>query len=1016
MNTKTILLIFIAMFRLFVPVSGQWQQIYSPKNIGAKITKYKGKYLNLTSDGLYQTTNQGSTWEAIPVDIDDSHLFAINPYNNYWYKAISNTLFESVDEGASWTNLNIAPYLYNILKLQFSKDTVFALGNYNHRLVKKNGVDWKIILDSGEQFGSFAVKDSVIFIATYSNGVSISKDYGQTFNLLFWHSSEYCGIASKGDTLLCIFNSPGFVYRSFDFGLTWASANLPANILMNNIFINEEFYWVNTSLPSPLYYSSDGLTNWQPLLLPAEFYGDNQVFQDGNMIFTSTNLGLLRSFDLGQTWDLSNNTIGKCPGYRMSYLDGNVLIPCFSYLEEGDNIWKMPMPVRCKGNIVHWNDRYLSGSYTSHENIGFAQWQPTQSTIPDFNPVIIDSILSCEYNEHLHQSFDNGATWQQTIVKRPDFSHLPIVGQGNKLWAAGQDWHVAVFRYDTLGENWPHDGLWEIGSNCSFFNYRDTIYLFTKAGTLQYSTDAGLSVITANKPADFVSSGAVGKQLFVRDKFMIITTIQGTFYVSKDRGQSWVKLPEPPYPGAANEFNVPTAGDHFLYTSTDNGIFAYPLDSLQINKGWVFFDLNSNGVQDTGELGLENIKVLNTGSQDFTFTDAQGTFRLTGLKTQDSLKVAALPSGFSSVPAAVAFQNIGVPVLFAIQPQFSFKNVSIELIQGSNFRPGFETNITVIVNNLGTLPADATVSITLPSDLEVISFSPGNGTVLANTITWTLTQLAPLDNALIHLVVKTNWAVLAGTALEIVAQTSLPGDIDPINNVYTLNDLVVSSYDPNDKLVSPAKLTPPDLIEISLTYTIRFQNTGTAATEFVYIKDTISPLLDLSTLKLIGSSHPVQVKFEENRLVTFVFSPLHLVPQAESETGSQGFVRFAIQPRPDLLVGEIIQNTAYIYFDYNPEIITNTAGAEIKAVSTHEITVLPLDISPNPGDISSTVRIPLSASGILYMYQADGQQILKQTTTTSEAIISCQHLQSGIYIVHWKAGKQLFVGKLVVSH
>jgi Secretion system C-terminal sorting domain len=45
---------------------------------------------------------------------------------------------------------------------------------------------------------------------------------------------------------------------------------------------------------------------------------------------------------------------------------------------------------------------------------------------------------------------------------------------------------------------------------------------------------------------------------------------------------------------------------------------------------------------------------------------------------------------------------------------------------------------------------------------------------------------------------------------------------------------------------------------------------------------------------------------------------------------AQGFVKFSIQAKPTAPTGAIIENTAYIYFDVNPVIITNTIALNVQ--------------------------------------------------------------------------------------
>lgn len=995
------------------PALGQWQQIYAPQQIDVRVKKYQGAYLTLSANGLYRTTNQGATWEKQPAQLNGNEGFVINPFNLKWYKISSGGIFESSNEGQNWASLNPPTTVRGV---QFSRDTVYI--QTEAQLFRRVGTNWQLVYQTGsDQISSFCIKDSVIFCARYSGGLYRSGNYGQSWQEIFWNSNEFCHISAKGDTLVCFFFQLNKVYRSYDFGQNWDAATIPNIIQFDDISIQDGLFWGTWNTPGQPYYSFDGLNNWQALPLPPGISGGTSIFQDGDLILLGSNLGAFRSLDMGLTWVLSNNSDGPGQGYSLSYLDGNILNDCLSFLQEGDNVWETPLPKSCRGSLVKWKNLYLSGTTTSHASVGLGLWQPTQTTIPDFRPNIINGILSCEYNGFLHQSMDDGATWNASIVKSPTFDHFPIVGKGSRLWVAGSNFDVAVFRYDTAGQNWPHDALWDIGNNRSFFNYRDTIYLLTQSGPVQYSPDGGQSIVTANKPADYASSGATARGLFVRNGFMVIATEQDKFYVSKDRGQSWIKLPDQPK-GTEYYQNTPTVGEHFLYTSTDLGVFAFPLDSIQLNKGIVFLDQNSNGIRDAGEPGLANIKVENVGSGQIVLSGPSGEFSITGNKITDSLRIADLPAGFVPSPLFLIFQNINTPLSFALQPVADATDAVVSLVNMTPFRPGFETLVSGFVQNQGTKVINSQLAITIPPNLEIINISPAPASQTGNTIAWALDDFTPLDIFEVQIVIKTPASASIDALVSISAEVPNPGDLHPGNNTYTLTETIVGSYDPNDKLVSPGQSTPQQLEEEALTYTIRFQNTGSFPTDFVIVEDTISPLLDIASLQLLASSHPVKIKFGENRLVEFIFAPLALAPQAENESGSQGYVRFTIRAIPGLIPGEVISNKALIYFDYNAPVVTNIAGTEIKTVGAAPPDAIQvISINPNPATQMAVLSTPDSWNkpGLLYLYDQLGRQCLMQTTTDQQTSVDCQNLAAGIYSVRWEKEGKLYVGKLVVS-
>ncbi|MCI4670303.1 MAG: hypothetical protein MRZ79_19355, partial [Bacteroidia bacterium] len=102
----------------------------------------------------------------------------------------------------------------------------------------------------------------------------------------------------------------------------------------------------------------------------------------------------------------------------------------------------------------------------------------------------------------------------------------------------------------------------------------------------------------------------------------------------------------------------------------------------------------------------------------------------------------------------------------------------------------------------------------------------------------------------------------------------------------------IGSYDPNDKTAIPPA---GDILPASpLTYTIRFQNTGTDTAFFINILDTLSQNLDINTLEVQVASHPYvfEVISQNPAVVRFRFDPIFLPDSTTDLEGSNGFVKF----------------------------------------------------------------------------------------------------------------------------
>jgi uncharacterized repeat protein (TIGR01451 family) len=133
------------------------------------------------------------------------------------------------------------------------------------------------------------------------------------------------------------------------------------------------------------------------------------------------------------------------------------------------------------------------------------------------------------------------------------------------------------------------------------------------------------------------------------------------------------------------------------------------------------------------------------------------------------------------------------------------------------------------------------------------------------------------------------------------------------------------SYDPNDKQAYPQGIGNQHFIDEKeeLDYTIRFQNTGTDTAFTVVVKDTLSSLLDIATLRAGASSHRYQLDILEGRILKFTFNKINLPDSNRSVIKSQGFIKFLVRLKANIAFGSKIENKAAIYFDFNVPVITN---------------------------------------------------------------------------------------------
>ncbi|MGH1336331.1 MAG: DUF7619 domain-containing protein [Aureispira sp.] len=240
----------------------------------------------------------------------------------------------------------------------------------------------------------------------------------------------------------------------------------------------------------------------------------------------------------------------------------------------------------------------------------------------------------------------------------------------------------------------------------------------------------------------------------------------------------------------------------------------------------------------------------------------------------------------------------------------------------------------------------------------------------------------------------------------------------------------ISSYDPNDKAAQPIGYGAPHYITkgTDLSYKVRFQNTGTDTAFTVVIVDTLSPYLNPATLTITGSSHPYTWTLSGTGVLRMVFMDIKLVDSLTNEPLSHGFFTYEIAQKTTAALGAVIENTAAIYFDYNPPIFTNTTFHTL-GENFYEQVVIKVDkvwgeptqitVYPNPFSDQTTIEVkgPQTFQELrLEVVDVTGRIVEKMNTPgTNQILLSRKQLVHGLYLYRLLGDGQLIgTGKLQV--
>lgn len=418
------------------------------------------------------------------------------------------------------------------------------------------------------------------------------------------------------------------------------------------------------------------------------------------------------------------------------------------------------------------------------------------------------------------------------------------------------------------------------------------------------------------------------------------------------------------------EMSVPPCPDNnynFIYPATVT-------DCANVS-GDLFVDVNGDCANNAGDFGLPNR----------TVTIAPGYATLTGPSGHYQRQ---LPDGTYDLSHTDPVYTQDCPVASPVN--FTVDQVTPAIIDLA-FTPGPDPDVSItcafdaavvgfpqhvwltLTNNSGVMSGPITVTLDHDPILTYCQFwfclAPPYGLPLVlpyptsfttGQLAWDLDEgLAPGETRVLtaRLCVPPD-VLLLGTNFNYTATaiTAL-NDADLSNNTCTHTETVVGSYDPNDK---QARTTSGSATEWSLendsliTYTIRFQNTGTAPAINVVLIDTLSEDFDLASLRVLGASHTFSAALT-GRVLSFTFDHIMLPDSTMNEAGSHGFAQLSIAP-VSMSPGSSVENFADIYFDFNPPVRTNTS-----------VVSAPLNTSIPEGGLPALLPYPDPATDVLYL-------------------------------------------------
>ena len=439
--------------------------------------------------------------------------------------------------------------------------------------------------------------------------------------------------------------------------------------------------------------------------------------------------------------------------------------------------------------------------------------------------------------------------------------------------------------------------------------------------------------------------------------------------------------------------------------------------SLSNISGYVFTDQNNNCTYNAGDFGTSNFPIklydslnvliaqnfLINGTYGFS-VDQSGTY-MVKIHNYSSILNMACAQPDSQIVNLTAPSNTLTHINFPVECDTVF-DLRVQSVnnQGWGF-PGQMHNLRAhIISNetwynlqCDTTIYSGTVNITVNGPVQFIAATTNAMTpqVNGNIFSYSVSDFNSLTTSSFGLQLMTDTSAQFGDQICVHVEIfPTPLDANTTNNVYDFCYQVVNSYDPNMKEVYPVNVLPG--YDDWFTYTIHFQNTGNAPAFNIRLRDTLDANLDINSFEVRGYSHPAQISLNGN-ILTVRFNNIMLPDSTTDYEGSMGYFQYRLKPLPNLPNGTQIENTAYIYFDYNAPIITNTTQNnfdmtvktnDVKLEETHFV------LYPNPSEGLFMFKDNKNIKTV-EVFNMMGELVLSQGNAK---VINLQRFSKGIYV------------------
>lgn len=379
--------------------------------------------------------------------------------------------------------------------------------------------------------------------------------------------------------------------------------------------------------------------------------------------------------------------------------------------------------------------------------------------------------------------------------------------------------------------------------------------------------------------------------------------------------------------------------------------------------GKVQFDSNGDGCNLSDPI-IKNIRffVENTQAEGFVSTGINNDYRILVPEGKNAIKPTI--ENFELFKISPDFIELDLPkdsILLnqniCVIPNILKSDISVRVIPLTDARPGEKVSYKIKLDNGGSVSSSGMLTLYKPGKLNFLSSDITTSLISKDSISWQFENVKSFESKeflVTFLANKPNdpEPMDLGDTLSLTGVVRSQNDFNLNNNSHLLKQIVVNSFDPNDKICLEGNLLKQHNIGEFIHYLIRFENKGNANAKNIVVRDAIDTLsLDLNSIEIVDVSHRnVKLRTHSRNILEFIFENINL---SFIDSLNDGYVLFKVKLKTNLAGGDSVMNKAEIYFDFNKPIITNEYSSVVdqKVISSTDNHYKQLNnIFPNPTD------------------------------------------------------------------